>query len=55
LPEAVLHPSVYERLGLVEVPQCTGFGAYRPAQLHQHTKCQSFYPQAEADPCEATR
>jgi uncharacterized protein (DUF2235 family) len=54
-PKAVLHPSVYERLGLIEVPQCTTFGAYRPVQLQQHTKCQSFYSQADADPNEATR
>jgi Uncharacterized alpha/beta hydrolase domain (DUF2235) len=43
-PKAVLHPSVYERLALVDVRQCAGFGAYRPEQLRSHFKCQSHYP-----------
>lgn len=48
-PEAVLHPSVYERLGLVAVRQCNGTGPYRPEQLRKHIKSASFF----AEPAEA--
>lgn len=49
-PKAVLHPSVYERLALADVRQCSGFGPYRPEQLRGHLKCQSHFEQANGLP-----
>jgi len=47
---ASLHRTVYERLGVATVPQCSSsVGAYRPEELRQHVKCQSYYSSAPAE------
>ena len=47
--DASLHKTVYERLGLPAVLQSSLVGAYRPEQLRDHKKCQSYYPSAEME------
>jgi uncharacterized protein (DUF2235 family) len=41
--QAVLHPSVYERIDLAEVPHCRTWAPYRPEALRGHEKLMEFY------------
>jgi hypothetical protein len=43
---AQLHETVYERLAMKSVRNCTSFGPYRPAALENHLKAKKFF---EAD------
>lgn len=42
-PEAPVHPTVEERFQLLQVPQCAGFGSYRPEALRNHEKFRAYY------------
>ncbi|WP_027545308.1 DUF2235 domain-containing protein [Bradyrhizobium sp. WSM2254] len=42
--DAPLHPTVRTRLGLPEVVQCAGTGAYRPEALRHHDDFATLYP-----------
>jgi uncharacterized protein (DUF2235 family) len=42
-PEAVLHPSVYQRLELDLVRNFTSYGPYRPAPLRNHSIAKKYY------------
>ncbi|MER9183574.1 DUF2235 domain-containing protein [Mesorhizobium sp. M0019] len=42
-PEAVVHPTVEARFEFADVPQCAGFGPYRPQALRNHKKFAHFY------------
>jgi uncharacterized protein (DUF2235 family) len=46
-PEACLHRSVYDRIGLRAVRNFTGFGPYRPAALSRHTKAKEAIKDAD--------
>ena len=41
--DAVLHPTVYERLAMPEVRNFTSYGPYRPAALRNHDKAKAYY------------
>jgi Uncharacterized alpha/beta hydrolase domain (DUF2235) len=41
--DAILHPSVYERLALPSVRNYTSYGKYRPAPLRNHNKAKKFF------------
>jgi uncharacterized protein (DUF2235 family) len=41
--DAMLHPSVYERLALPSVRNYTSYGKYRPAPLRNHNKAKKFF------------
>jgi uncharacterized protein (DUF2235 family) len=41
--DAVLHPSVYERLALPSVRNYTSYGKYRPAPLRNHNEAKKYF------------
>jgi uncharacterized protein (DUF2235 family) len=44
--DAVLHPTVYERLALPSVRNYTSYGKYRPAPLRNHNKAKAYFEDA---------
>jgi uncharacterized protein (DUF2235 family) len=42
-PDAVLHPSVYERLQMPSVRNYTSYGKYRPASLQDHNEAKKYF------------
>ena len=52
-PNAILHPTVYERLGMDEVRNFLSFGKYRPATLRNHAKASRYYA-SSGDPLDRT-
>lgn len=51
LPDANLHPTVFERLDMPEVLQCAKSGQYRPDALQNHDECRPYFPAVqEAEP-----
>jgi hypothetical protein len=41
--DAILHPTVYERLALPRVRNYSSFGKYRPAPLRNHHKAKDYF------------
>ena len=44
-PNAILHPSVYERFAAKEVQHFYAMQPYRPKNLSRHEKLKQYYPQ----------
>jgi hypothetical protein len=44
-PNAVLHPSVYDRFAAEEVQHFYAMQPYRPENLSRHEKLKQYYPQ----------
>jgi hypothetical protein len=41
--DAVLHPSVYDRLKMESVRNFTSYGKYRPTPLRNHNKAKKYF------------
>ena len=41
--DAILHPTVYERLEIPSVRNFTSYGSYRPAPLRNHDKAKKYF------------
>ncbi|MER9495161.1 hypothetical protein NKI86_25450 [Mesorhizobium sp. M0320] len=52
-PEAVVHPTVDARFEFSDVPQCAGFGPYRPQAPRNHKKFAHFYIDLTNQFCDA--